>query len=151
MATNPSKCAVLPGPMESDLKKSLSMLDKAICGSSAEFVSTTETWSQPLTSVWDQLDSVIQWHLRHVSHLLQHLGSSNRFYNPSPDIDNDNNKSLLCINEDLLAMALNAQVCISPYIPSINHFEENCFFFFFLLWFKRAFKWYYKIFKFYVY
>ncbi|VDK38932.1 unnamed protein product [Taenia asiatica] len=107
-ATKSLKCETLSASMEFEIEESIAILENAICDPSEESVPAIGTWTQPLTSGWDQLDSVIRWHLCHVSHLIQHLGSSSRLYNSSPGINNDN-KSLLCINEDLLAMALDAQ------------------------------------------
>ncbi|VDM20129.1 unnamed protein product [Hydatigera taeniaeformis] len=109
ITANSSSHTISSRSIEGDLEKSLSMLDIAIDGSSAKFGSDVGTWAQPLTSGWNQLDSVIEWHLNHVSHLIQHLGSSNRFYTSSSDMDNDGDSNLLCITEDLLAMALDAQ------------------------------------------
>ncbi|KAL5961946.1 hypothetical protein TSMEX_010259 [Taenia solium] len=121
-ATNSLKCGTLSASMEFEIEESITILDSAICDPSGESVPAIGTWTQPLTSGWDQLDSVIRWHLCHVSHLIQHLGSSSRFYNSSPGINNDN-KSLLCINEDLLAMALDAQ---SEILSDITGLVLNC-------------------------
>ncbi|CDS40280.1 conserved hypothetical protein [Echinococcus multilocularis] len=127
LTTNSSERTISPSPMEYDLKKSLSMLDSVVGDSFAEFVPDVEACTPPLTSGWGQLDSVIVWHLRHVSHLVQHLASSNRFYISSPDTDSNSDNSLLCINEDLLAMALDAQSEILSDITGLvlNYGEEK--------------------------
>uniref|UniRef100_A0A915F079 Uncharacterized protein n=1 Tax=Echinococcus canadensis TaxID=519352 RepID=A0A915F079_9CEST len=127
LTTNSSERTISPRPVEYDLKKSLSMLDSVVGDSFAEFVPDVEACTPPLTSGWKQLDSVIVWHLRHVSHLIQHLASSNRFYISSPDTDSNSDNSLLCINEDLLAMALDAQSEILSDITGLvlNYGEEK--------------------------
>ncbi|EUB64995.1 hypothetical protein EGR_00264 [Echinococcus granulosus] len=127
LTTNSSERTISPRPVEYDLKKSLSMLDSVVGDSFAEFVPDVEACTPPLTSGWEQLDSVIVWHLRHVSHLIQHLASSDRFYISSPDTDSNSDNSLLCINEDLLAMALDAQSEILSDITGIvlNYGEEK--------------------------
>ncbi|KAL5112368.1 hypothetical protein TcWFU_006708 [Taenia crassiceps] len=123
IAANTFQCTNLPVSVDSEVEKSISMLDYVLGDSSAELVPDVGTRTQSLTSGWDQLDSVIQWHLHHVSHLIKHLESSNRFCSSLSHIDKYNNTSLLCINEDLLAMALEAQ---SEILVDITGLVLNC-------------------------
>ncbi|KAM3179503.1 hypothetical protein ACTXT7_000518 [Hymenolepis weldensis] len=98
-----------PRKMEHDVTNSLSMLDLAISESPSNFTSAVEAWRTPLSSGWDDLDSAIEWHLRNVSLLIRQLGSSERIFIDISDSEGSKNKSLLCIREDLIAMALDSQ------------------------------------------
>lgn len=99
--------------IDQDLENSLSMLDRAIGESPSNFTSDVEAWTTPLSSGWDDLDSAIKWHLRNVSLLLQKLASCERTYTDNPDFEGPNNRNLLCVREDLLAMAVDSQVCLA--------------------------------------
>ncbi len=97
------------------------MLDIAIGDHdpSQDLVAEVEAWTTPLTSGWDQLDATIEWHLKNVSLLLQRLAASERIYvySDSPsEMGGGHNRNLLCIREDLIAMAIQAQV--SPMVHS---------------------------------
>lgn len=93
-----------------DVTNCLSMFDQAIGESPSNFTSAVEAWTTPLSSGWDDLDLAIEWHLRNVSLLLGQLRSSERIFIDTSDSEGSNNKSLLCIREDLIAMALDSQV-----------------------------------------
>ncbi|VDO13094.1 unnamed protein product [Rodentolepis nana] len=95
--------------IDSDLQKSLSILDLAIGESPSNFASAVESWTMPLSTGWDDLDSAIEWHLRNISLLIEKLATSERIFTAATDLEGSKSKSLLCIHEDLIAMALDSQ------------------------------------------
>ncbi|VUZ45494.1 unnamed protein product [Hymenolepis diminuta] len=107
-ANSLSKRKLPPRKVEHNVIDSISMLDQAIGESLSNFTSAVEAWTMPLSSGWDDLDSAIEWHLRNVSLLLGKLGSE-RIFIDTQDLEGSNNKGLLCIREDLIAMALDSQ------------------------------------------
>ncbi|KAM7540549.1 hypothetical protein Aperf_G00000028254 [Anoplocephala perfoliata] len=102
-----SKAKLPPTPVFNDLEKSLSLLDIAIDESQSKLTSSEKS----LSSGWDDLDSVIKWHLRNVSLLLRQLASSERIYInlPERNIEKTSTMDMLCVREDLIAMALDSQ------------------------------------------
>nr|CDS32866.2 hypothetical transcript [Hymenolepis microstoma] len=107
--TSLSKRKLSPRKMDSDLRKSLSELDLAIGESPSNFTSAVESWTTPLSTGWDDLDSAIEWHLQNVSLLLEKLACSERIFIGTSDSEGSKNNILLSIREDLIAMALDSQ------------------------------------------